>query len=36
MEIDVERHERITAPVQLVWDEIDSLEQILAKSPGQR
>lgn len=33
MEIEVERHERITAPVQLVWEEIDSLEQILAKSP---
>lgn len=33
MEIDVERHERILAPVQLVWDEIDSLERILPKTP---
>ncbi len=33
MELEVERHERIMAPVQLVWEEIDSLEQILAKSP---
>ncbi|MGH8992393.1 MAG: SRPBCC family protein [Acidimicrobiia bacterium] len=33
MEIDIERQERITAPLLLVWDEIDSLEQILAKSP---
>jgi len=33
MDVEVERHERITAPVQLVWEEIDSLEQILAKSP---
>lgn len=33
MEVDVERQERITAPLQLVWEEIDSLDQILAKSP---
>ena len=33
MELEVQRHERIMAPVQLVWEEIDSLEQILAKSP---
>jgi carbon monoxide dehydrogenase subunit G len=33
MELEVERHERIMAPVQLVWEEMDSLEQILAKSP---
>ncbi len=33
MEFDVERHERITAPIHLVWDEVSSLEQILAKSP---
>jgi carbon monoxide dehydrogenase subunit G len=33
MELEVQRHERIMAPVQLVWEEMDSLEQILAKSP---
>jgi carbon monoxide dehydrogenase subunit G len=33
MELEVERHERIMAPLQLVWDEMDSLEQILAKTP---
>jgi carbon monoxide dehydrogenase subunit G len=33
MEVEVERHERITAPLQLVWEEVDSLDQILAKSP---
>ena len=33
MELEVERHERIMAPLQLVWEEMDSLEQILAKSP---
>jgi carbon monoxide dehydrogenase subunit G len=33
MEIDIERHERILAPVELVWDEIDTLEKLLAKSP---
>jgi hypothetical protein len=33
MEIDIERQERIIAPLQLVWEEIDSLEQILAKWP---
>ncbi len=33
MELDLERHERISAPVQLVWEEIDTLEQILAKAP---
>ncbi len=33
MELEVQRHERIMAPVQLVWEEMDSLEQILAKTP---
>jgi carbon monoxide dehydrogenase subunit G len=33
MELEVQRHERILAPLQLVWDEMDSLEQILAKTP---
>jgi carbon monoxide dehydrogenase subunit G len=33
MELEVQRHERIMAPLQLVWEEMDSLEQILAKSP---
>jgi carbon monoxide dehydrogenase subunit G len=33
MELDVQRHERIMAPLQLAWEEIDSLEQILAKTP---
>ena len=33
MELEVQRHERINAPLQLVWEEIDSLEQILAKTP---
>ena len=33
MELEVRRHERVIAPVRLVWEEIDSLEQILAKSP---
>lgn len=33
MELEVQRHERIMAPLQLVWEETDSLEQILAKSP---
>jgi carbon monoxide dehydrogenase subunit G len=33
MELEIERHERIMAPVQLVWEELDSLEQILAKTP---
>ena len=33
MELEIERHERINAPLQLVWEEMDSLEQILAKSP---
>ena len=33
MELEVHRHERIMAPLQLVWEEMDSLEQILAKSP---
>jgi carbon monoxide dehydrogenase subunit G len=33
MELEVHRQERIMAPVQLVWEEMDSLEQILAKSP---
>jgi carbon monoxide dehydrogenase subunit G len=33
MELQVQRQARINAPLQLVWEEIDSLEQILAKSP---
>jgi carbon monoxide dehydrogenase subunit G len=33
MELEVHRHERILAPLQLVWEETDSLHQILAKSP---
>jgi carbon monoxide dehydrogenase subunit G len=33
MEIDVERYVRIIAPLKLAWEEIDSLEQILAKTP---
>lgn len=33
MELEVLRHERILAPVQLVWEEMDSLVRILAKSP---
>lgn len=33
MELEVQRHERINAPLQLVWEEMDSLDQILAKSP---
>jgi carbon monoxide dehydrogenase subunit G len=33
MEIDLERQQRINAPIQLVWDEVDSLDQLLAKSP---
>lgn len=32
MELDVQRHERIMAPLQL-WEEIDSLDSILAKTP---
>jgi carbon monoxide dehydrogenase subunit G len=33
MELEVHRQERIMAPLQLVWEEMDSLEQILSKSP---
>jgi carbon monoxide dehydrogenase subunit G len=33
MELDVERRERITAPLQLVWDEVDTLDRLLAKIP---
>lgn len=33
MELEVQRHERIMAPVQLVWEEMESLNQILAKTP---
>jgi carbon monoxide dehydrogenase subunit G len=33
MELEIQRQERINAPLQLVWEEMDSLEQILAKSP---
>jgi carbon monoxide dehydrogenase subunit G len=32
LELEIQRHERINAPLQLVWEEMDSLEQILAKS----
>ena len=33
MELEVQRHERITAPLQLVWEEMDTLEQFLSKTP---
>jgi carbon monoxide dehydrogenase subunit G len=33
MELEVQRHERIMAPLHLVWEEMDSLHQILAKTP---
>jgi carbon monoxide dehydrogenase subunit G len=33
MELDVQRQERIMAPLQLAWEEIDSLDLILAKTP---
>ena len=33
MELSVQRQERIIAPVHLVWDEMDSLDQILSKTP---
>jgi carbon monoxide dehydrogenase subunit G len=33
MELEVYRHDRVVAPIQLVWEEMDSLDQILAKSP---
>ena len=33
MELEVQRHDRIMAPLQLVWEEMDSLDQILAKTP---
>jgi carbon monoxide dehydrogenase subunit G len=33
MELEVHRHERIMAPLQLAWEEMDSLEQLLAKTP---
>ena len=33
MEIDLERHEHVTAPITLVWEEVGSLEQILTKTP---
>ena len=33
MELEVQRHERILAPLHLVWEEMDSLEQLLAKTP---
>jgi len=33
MELEIQRHERINAPLQLVWEEMDSLDQILAKTP---
>ena len=33
MELEVHRHNRVMAPLQLVWEEMDSLEQILAKTP---
>ena len=33
MEVEVQRHERIVASLQLVWEEMDSLYQILANSP---
>jgi carbon monoxide dehydrogenase subunit G len=33
MDVEVHHRERVIAPVQIVWEEIDSLEQILAKLP---
>ncbi len=33
MELEVHRHDRVMAPLQLVWEEMDSLEQIMAKTP---
>ena len=33
MEVELQRHERIMAPLQLVWEEMESLDQILAKTP---
>jgi hypothetical protein len=33
MELEVHRQERIMAPLQLMWEEMESLEQILSKSP---
>jgi carbon monoxide dehydrogenase subunit G len=33
MELEIQRHDRINAPLQLVGEEMESLEQILAKSP---
>jgi len=33
MEFDFERRERVMAPLQLVWEEVESLDQILAKTP---
>ncbi|MEW6471339.1 MAG: SRPBCC family protein [Actinomycetota bacterium] len=33
MELEVHRQERILAPIQLVWEEMDSLDQILSKAP---
>ncbi len=33
MELEVHRQDRVMAPLQLVWEEMDSLEQILAKTP---
>jgi len=33
MELEVHRYDRVMAPIQMVWEEMDSLDQILAKSP---
>ena len=33
MELEVHRHERIMASLQLAWEEMDALEQLLAKTP---
>jgi carbon monoxide dehydrogenase subunit G len=33
VDIDFERHERIGAPIERVWEEVGSLDEILAKSP---
>ncbi len=33
MELEVHRQDRVMAPLQLVWEEMDSLDQILAKTP---
>ncbi len=33
MELELDRQERVNAPLQLVWEELDTLDQLLAKTP---